>query len=93
VSRCDYCGEDFTGTPQTLCVSCLSDLDAPKRERQAEAMLIHKARDLVRKLYSEQQWENLGQSRVSLIRADDGRGANPDELTLWKLFHPTSKAE
>ena len=59
----------------------------------SDSDLLAEAKRIVERLYFEKPWENSGQRGVVLLRADDGRGADPDELALWKLFHPTSAAE
>jgi hypothetical protein len=51
------------------------------------------ARQLIAKLYYEHPWENSGRSGVSLLRADDGRGANDDEKALWDVLTGGTSSE
>jgi hypothetical protein len=59
----------------------------------SDADTLAEAKRLLKELYYERHWENSGRRGVSLVRADDGRGADPNELALWKLLHPTSGVE
>lgn len=78
----------LTGTPEQVAAIRASFTYGASwpRSETPEPSILPRVRELVRALYGEHAWENSGRRGVSLVRCEDGRGAEDEAVELWALL-------